>query len=447
VRNLLKSKVFYVQQRYNFKPPGSPEGGSLASNGIAEANDSLGAVERLDSTEVSRKHFYLKHVFKYARRSSLFTADNFYDSFFEHAYYDTTRTNDSLSVRSFFNELSLHVENVSVLKGKAAFYLAGNHQYFGFYQADTVNVLSAVDTVLRNISIRPGGSIGWENGLGADFYFEKSFNNLKFDFYKAFGSFHWSAIRNRKKEAEKEEPREKIFNVELSLEKEMRNPDFVYTYYNSNHFIWFNQFNPTDFSKAEIKIERLGPVYSRGIFGRNKSFKISAAFYSVKNLTYFNEEALPQQFHDRVNVLSVDLFHSIKFGKFNLIYDFKYQHADKKEVVRLPDFSSYTSFFYDDNFFKRALYAQFGVDVRYCTLYFADDYMPATRQFFLQDEKEIGNYAYVDVFANFRIKTFRFFLKLEHLNAGFTERVYYTVPHYPMPGRTFKLGISWQFFD
>jgi outer membrane receptor protein involved in Fe transport len=73
--------------------------------------------------------------------------------------------------------------------------------------------------------------------------------------------------------------------------------------------------------------------------------------------------------------------------------------------------------------------------------------MPATGQFYLQDEKEIGNYAYVDVFANFRIKTFRLFLKLEHLNAGFTERVYYTVPHYPMPGRTFKFGISWQFLN
>ena len=115
--------------------------------------------------------------------------------------------------------------------------------------------------------------------------------------------------------------------------------------------------------------------------------------------------------------------------------------------MRLPDFSSYTSFIYENNFFKKALYGQFGIDVRYCTLYLADAYMPATGQFYLQNEKKIGNYAYVDLFANFRIKTFRFFLKYEHLNAGFSEKGYYTVPHYPMAGGTFKWGIRWQFFD
>ncbi|HKR07232.1 MAG TPA: putative porin [Bacteroidia bacterium] len=443
VRNQLKSKVFYVQQRFNFfksSPPGPLKGESSSSDGDSLTNGSLAIAKELmkegpDSAGDSGMRFYLKHVFKYERRSALFTADNFYDSFFEHAYYDTTRTDDSLFVRNFFNELSLNVENAALLKGKAAFYLAGNHQYFGFYQVDTVNALSAVDTVLRNISVRPGGSIEWENGLGADFYFEKSFNDLKFDFYKAFASV--SLTPNPSPEERGMLARTGM-RLKLSLEKEMRNPDFVYSYFNSNHFIWFNQFNPIDFLKAELSAEA---KFSK------QYLKVTGGLFSVKNLTYFNEEALPQQFHENINVLNVGLFHSIKFGKFNLVNDLKYQHADKKEIVRLPDFSSYTSFFYDDNFFKRALYGQFGVDVRYCTLYFADAYMPATRQFFLQDEKEIGNYAYVDVFANFRIKTFRFFLKLEHLNAGFTERVYYTVPHYPMPGRTLKVGIVWRFID
>ncbi|MEP7168683.1 MAG: putative porin [Bacteroidota bacterium] len=421
VHNQLKSKVFYVQQRFDFfKHP--PTGSLKEESTVADTSVTL---ESTDSTRVSGRCFYLKHVFKYDRRSALFTADQSYDSLFQNTYYDSTRTDDSLFVRNFFNELSLNVENVPVLKGKAAFYLAGNHQYFGFYQADSVNVLPAVDTVLRNISVKPGGSIDWENGWGADFYFEKSFNNLKFDFYKAFASVHFNQ-------------KEKNRMVKLSLEKEMRNPDFVYSYYNSNHFIWNNQFSPIDLLKAELSAEK---KFSK------QSLRVTADLFSVKDLTYFNEEALPQQFQGKINIINVDLFHSIKLGKFNLINDFKYQHADKKEIVKLPDFSSYTSFFYDDSFFKRALYGQFGVDVRYSTLNFADAYMPATGQFFLQDEKEIGNYAYVDVFGNLRIKTFRFFVKLEHLNAGLTERVYYTVPHYPMPGRTLKVGIIWNFFD
>ncbi len=73
--------------------------------------------------------------------------------------------------------------------------------------------------------------------------------------------------------------------------------------------------------------------------------------------------------------------------------------------------------------------------------------MPATRSFYLQDEKKIGNYVYMDVFVNLMIKRFRIFVKYQHLNALWSENQYYTVPHYPMQGNIFKYGISWSFYD
>jgi hypothetical protein len=409
VKNQHKSRIYYLQHQYNFFKK-----------------------ENSDSTIFSKNKIYVKHIFKYNTKSVLFTADQFYDSFFEHAYYDTTGTYDSLFVNNFYNQLSFNGENFSVLKGKAAFYLAADHQYFNFIQEETLSRLALIDTVMQNISLKPGGNIQWNNGLGIDCYFLKNFNDLSYgnhpermNFYEVFASAQFNQLKKNR-------------SVKLSFEHQKRNPDFIYNYYNSNHFIWNNQFNPIDFSKAELSGE---------IKFSNQSLKVATDYFSVKNLTYFNDKALPQQFSGKINVLNLDLLHSIRMGKFNLINNFKYQHPDDKEIVRLPDFTSYTSFFYENKFFKRALYGQFGIDVRYCTLYLADAYMPATGQFYLQNEKKIGNYAYLDLFANFRIKTFRFFLKYEHLNAGFSERGYYTVPHYPMAGGTFKWGIRWQFFD
>jgi hypothetical protein len=73
--------------------------------------------------------------------------------------------------------------------------------------------------------------------------------------------------------------------------------------------------------------------------------------------------------------------------------------------------------------------------------------MPATRMFYLQDEKKIGNYIYMDIFINLMVKRFRIFVKYQHLNALWGENRYYMVPHYPMQGGIIKYGLSWSFYD
>ena len=73
--------------------------------------------------------------------------------------------------------------------------------------------------------------------------------------------------------------------------------------------------------------------------------------------------------------------------------------------------------------------------------------MPATRNFYIQNDKEIGNYIYVDVFFNLQVKRARLFLKYINLGSLFNYYNYYTVPSYPMQDDGFRFGVSWMFYD
>jgi len=95
----------------------------------------------------------------------------------------------------------------------------------------------------------------------------------------------------------------------------------------------------------------------------------------------------------------------------------------------------------------KVMYLQLGADVRYNTAYYADAYQPATGLFYLQNSKKLGNYPYIDLFANLKLKRTRVFFL--YMNAGslFLERRYFTSLHYPMNKATFRLGVSWSFYD
>ena len=66
----------------------------------------------------------------------------------------------------------------------------------------------------------------------------------------------------------------------------------------------------------------------------------------------------------------------------------------------------------------------------------------------MQDEAwrtKLGNYPWVNVYANFHLKNCRFYIMMSHVNCGSGH--YFMVPHYPTNQRVFRFGISWNFFN
>ena len=91
------------------------------------------------------------------------------------------------------------------------------------------------------------------------------------------------------------------------------------------------------------------------------------------------------------------------------------------------------------------LYVQLGVDCDYYTRYYAPRFQPATATFANQHEVMLGNYPFMNAYANFKLSKTRFYVMMSHVNQGWFSRDYFALPDYPMNPRRFQIGLSIDF--
>ncbi|MFH1297820.1 MAG: putative porin [Bacteroidota bacterium] len=211
-------------------------------------------------------------------------------------------------------------------------------------------------------------------------------------------------------------------------------PDWFYQKYQSNNFRWNNEW------KKEGLISAVA-VYT------NKYFTLGASMSRLTNHVYLDTAALPQQVNDEIGYIRSWLNTDIDLWRFKFKGNFAFQTVQGSNVIRVPAFMGNLTIYFTQPLFRGAAVIQPGLNFFYNTSYYADSYMPATRMFFLQDRKEIGNYIYMDVFLNVKIQRARFFATYTHFNASFMGRTYFMVPNYPMQDGAFKFGVSWRFHD
>ena len=90
---------------------------------------------------------------------------------------------------------------------------------------------------------------------------------------------------------------------------------------------------------------------------------------------------------------------------------------------------------------------QTGIVLNYFTSYFANDYNPVVGEFFVQNEKKIGNFPLFDFFVNAKIQRTRIYLKAEHFNSLFSSNNYFSAPNTPYRDFTVRFGLVWNFFN
>jgi hypothetical protein len=213
-------------------------------------------------------------------------------------------------------------------------------------------------------------------------------------------------------------------------------PDFIYQRYSSNHFKWENNFVPIQNQFASLLLEM--PKYD---------LAFSASFSAITNPVYFDNFAIARQYRGTIPVISTSLKKDLSLFNWHLDNLVTYQFVPDSTIIRLPELQLQHSLYYENDIFKKAMHVQVGAELHFTSAYYADAYMPATTQFYLQSEKKYGAYPFFDFFINVRVKTVRVFIKVDHLNAGMAGSNYMQTPHYPMPGRAFKFGVSWRFYD
>lgn len=209
-----------------------------------------------------------------------------------------------------------------------------------------------------------------------------------------------------------------------------------YNALNTNHFKWTHHF---DAKQAQQFGARLS------LPKRDISFGVRAE--NVNNLMYFGLDSLPTQSNDLIQVLAADVKVGLHFGVFNWENQVVYQQSSDSKVLPLPELTLYSNLYYKAKWFK-VLDSQIGVSCRYNTAYYGNLFVPSTGAFVHQDKQLIGNYPLCNIYANFKVRTVRFFLQYNHANQSLLDmRDYFEMTAHPLNPSTIQFGFSWSFYD
>lgn len=212
-------------------------------------------------------------------------------------------------------------------------------------------------------------------------------------------------------------------------------PDYMLNHYVGNHFIWNNNFDKT-------RSFRVGGQLS---IPWTKT-EIRAHFENIQNQIYFNSESTPSQYSGNIQVFSAGIEQKLKFGIWNWNNTVTYQRSSNRDIIPLPELCVYSNMFLYFRCFKD-LTLQIGVDVNWYTKYKGLAYQPATMTFHQQgsDAVDVGNFIFSDVYVTAKLYKVRFFLMCSNLNQGWFDKNYFSLPHYPLDPRQFRLGLSIDF--
>ncbi len=225
--------------------------------------------------------------------------------------------------------------------------------------------------------------------------------------------------------------------VDIAAEAFVRNekPDYFYRHFYSNHYAW-NQ------DLQNIYRVRMQGVLS--IPGWGSSLK--GGVENISNYVYFDGNAQASQYDGQIQVLYAQWKQQLSAGIFHFDFDVVGQMSSRPQVLPLPALAAYGNVYLRTRLSKVML-THIGVDCRYFSSYYVPAYNPALGQYYLQTEKKIGNYPYMNVYANMHLKQARFFVMYTHGSRLFADPNYFTVLHYPQNPAQIKAGISWNFYD
>ncbi|MBD5316972.1 MAG: putative porin [Bacteroides sp.] len=203
--------------------------------------------------------------------------------------------------------------------------------------------------------------------------------------------------------------------------------------YLSNFFVWHNDF-------GKIRRTGFGGLLDVPHTGTRLTFDLE----NVQNLIYFGSNGLPVQHGSNVQVISASLLQRLHVGILHWDNKVVFQTSTDDNVIPLPKLAVNSNLYL---WFKvaRVLQVQFGVNCDYYTRYYAPNYQPATMAFTNQHETLVGNYPFMNAYANFKLKKARFYVMFSHFNQGWTGRNYFALPNYPMNPRRFQMGVAIDF--
>ena len=354
------------------------------------------------------------------------TVARFGDSFLDSGINDQTRYN------KMYNRVGLIYENT--ILGNFMFFaddFRSNYYYSRILVFDNQNTIPS--SYSQNINSAGGQYEYRHNKWNGKFLYSRSITAQSLSNLDAHLKYEWND------------------DIQLGFQYQNINklPNNNYNLYQSSYvqYNWSNDF----------KNEKINSIKANAI---SPWINAELQFSVLNDHLYFNDVSsptqkiartqivTPSQYDGTINYLSVKASREFKFGKFALDNTVLYQKVDQNDaVLNVPEIVTRNTFYYTNYMFKKALFLQTGISLNYFTSYYANDYNPVIGEFFVQNDKKIGNYPNLDFFINAKIQRTRIYFKLEHFNSALTGNDFYASPNNPSRDFTIRFGLIWNFFN
>ncbi len=230
------------------------------------------------------------------------------------------------------------------------------------------------------------------------------------------------------------------------------NPSFYYRNYHARHLWWENELDKTIHTRimGVLQFNKTNTTLRVAVDELKDYAYLSQSYTVTESGTRTGVTVTPVQKSGANNLLTAQLLQDFRLGILNWENIFTYQHSSDQDAIPVPSLDIYTNLYIKFRVAK-VLNIDLGADARFFTSYTAPDYSPYMGQYVVQGNGEnnvkLGNYPIINAYANVHIKHTRFFVMMSHVNAGQGSKNYFLTPHYPLNGRIFRFGVSWNFFN
>jgi hypothetical protein len=93
-------------------------------------------------------------------------------------------------------------------------------------------------------------------------------------------------------------------SILIRARNESKSPDFLYTHYASNNFIWTRNFNRTLWNNVSAILSL-----------SSKKLELQGDYYLIHNFIHLNDEAVPEQYHTGLSLLAISASKRFDFWK------------------------------------------------------------------------------------------------------------------------------------
>jgi hypothetical protein len=383
------------------------------------------------ATRILHPEFFISHTFDYHDNKYTYN-DAFTGLPFTHAYLDPIKTEGKYESEEFSNKIAIgraefnhpvkvknKVDSGTLNKEPLFFQVYGKYAIIkAFQQSGKFDEKDNYNNTSVGFEVEKNGRFGL---TASGEYFLSGFNQYD---YLLNADLRLPFIKKILPQ----------FNV--NLKSQQITQSYTDELFDGNHFLWQNWFKSSNFNSATAW------------FSDTLGFKLGGAYQTAMNLVYYDTTAYPVQDPGTVTYARVFLSKEFRFWRFNFLNNINYQKVLSHSYdVRVPDWLFRMSWFYQDYFFKKALFFQGGFDFSYSSAYKGYAYMPEISRFYVQDKINIGNYQVWDVWIAGKVKRFVGFVKIEHVNQGFSGNWYFVAPHYPLYPVVYRVGVRWTFYN